>query len=185
MIGKTEVARLADWAVGAGLDLLLLDGDFADGRPDLVGDIIEPLAQLGSAGTAAQDGVWFVTGNHEYLHGGSGPAWMEWWSTRGVKVLYNNHTSLPGDAVAKARGCGTDEQFHLAGVPDFWMDTPKLGEALEGVEMGEPVVLLAHQPNQAVEASALAGRVQLQISGQCVAAPPPPPPTSTTTTIDL
>lgn len=96
MIGKAEVARMADWAVGANLDLLLLDGDFADGRPDLVGDLIEPLAQLGSAGTAAADGVWFVTGNHEYLHGGSGPAWMEWWSARGVNVLYNNRTSLPG-----------------------------------------------------------------------------------------
>jgi hypothetical protein len=45
------------------------------------------------------------------------------------------------------------------------MDTPKLEEALDGAAVGTPVVLLAHQPNQAVEAAGLGGRVQLQLSG--------------------
>ena len=44
------------------------------------------------------------------------------------------------------------------------MDTPNLDEALAGVAPGSPVLLMAHQPKQAVDA-ALTGQVQLQVSG--------------------
>ena len=121
LVGRAEVQRLADWAAGASLDVLLLDGDFADGRPDLVGALVEPIAELSTAehGRRPPDGLWFVTGNHEYLHGGSGAAWMQWWSAHGVRVLYNNNTALP-IRPNNTRGCAGGETWTLAGVPDFW-----------------------------------------------------------------
>ena len=166
MVGRAEVQLLADWAAHASLDVLLLDGDFADGRPELVGKLIEPLAELsaGEDGRRPPDGLWFVTGNHEYLHGASGAMWMQWWSQRGVKVLYNNHSTLPSSSHATARGCTANETWTLAGVPDFWMDTPRLEEALAGVRASSAVLLMAHQPNQAKKAAA-SGQVQVQLSG--------------------
>jgi len=79
-------------------------------------------------------------------------------------VLYNNHSVMPSPAHAAARGCTGNETWTLAGVPDFWMDTPRLEEALAGVAATSPVLLLAHQPAQAVEAAA-SDQVQLQLSG--------------------
>eukprot|EP01051_Picozoa_sp_SAG22_P000967 SAG22_NODE_32_length_27675_cov_12.130119_12_plen_91_part_00 len=77
---------------------------------------------VATSARAPPDGLWFVTGNHEYLHGGSGLAWMQWWSARGVGVLYNNRTELP--ATAGRRGCAAAaDRIDLAGVPDVSADT--------------------------------------------------------------
>jgi predicted MPP superfamily phosphohydrolase len=160
LAGRAEVARLADWAAAARLDVLLLDGDFADGKPDRVGGVVTPLADLAAGPRAPPDGVFFVTGNHEYLHGGSGQAWMDWWRARGVRVLYNSRAMLPADG---RRGCAPAEALALLGVPDFWMDMPDLPAALDQLDPAAATVLLAHQPKQIVEAATLG--VGLQLSG--------------------
>eukprot|EP01051_Picozoa_sp_SAG22_P000968 SAG22_NODE_32_length_27675_cov_12.130119_13_plen_295_part_00 len=48
LVGRQQVTRMAAWASAAGLDVLLLDGDFADGKPELVGPIVQPLADRAS-----------------------------------------------------------------------------------------------------------------------------------------
>ena len=88
---------------------------------------------------------------------------MEWWAARGVGVLYNNRTALPRPGSARRR-CAGSEAVYLAGVPDYWMDSPDVGAALAGRSApARPVILMAHQPPQ-IHAAAAAG-VGLQLSG--------------------
>ena len=83
---------------------------------------------------------------------------MEWWAARGVGVLYNNRTALPRPWEQRT------EAVYLAGVPDYWMDSPDLEAALAGRSApARPVILMAHQPPQ-IHAAAAAG-VGLQLSG--------------------
>ncbi|MFC8043992.1 metallophosphoesterase [Nocardia sp. NPDC057353] len=119
----------------------LVDGDVADLRPD-----IAPFADL-----RAPHGVFFVTGNHEYISGAQ--QWVEYLPEVGMRVLFNERVALPG--------------FDLAGVNDLAGEDegngPDLDKALAGRDETRPVVLLAHQPAFIEEARARG--VDLQISG--------------------
>lgn len=64
LVGKTEVARLVAQLNQLDADVEVLVGDFADGPPTYISDELAPLGDLD-----APDGVFYVTGNHEYLVG--------------------------------------------------------------------------------------------------------------------
>ncbi|MEV0360730.1 metallophosphoesterase [Nocardia sp. NPDC050697] len=119
----------------------LIDGDVDDLRPD-----VAPFAEL-----RAPQGVFFVTGNHEYISGAQ--QWVDYLPQLGMRVLQNERVALPG--------------FDLAGVNDLaGADEgtgPDLDKALSGRDRARPVVLLAHQPAFVDEARAHG--VDLQISG--------------------
>jgi uncharacterized protein len=154
-----HVSRLfpASWAravversLGSGVDLIVVTGDFIDGTVAARRDDVEPLR-----GLRAPDGVWAVTGNHEYIFG------RESWAPRiaelGIRLLVNEHVVL-------RRG---DAQVVLAGVED--VSAPRGGRrhdldaALAGAPAGAPVLLLDHQPRAARRAAARG--VALQLSG--------------------
>ena len=61
---------------------------------------------------------------------------MEWWAARGVGVLYNNRTALPRPWEQRT------EAVYLAGVPDYWMDSPDLEAALAGRSASEGIAHL-------------------------------------------
>jgi predicted MPP superfamily phosphohydrolase len=132
-------------------DLVAITGDLVDGTVAEIGELMKPLADL-----RAKDGVYFITGNHEYYSGVG--EWLRHLPALGVRPLSNERVPIGG-----ATG------FDLAGVHD-WMArertsafAPDLPAALAGREPARPVVLLAHQPRQAKEAAELG--VDLQLSG--------------------
>jgi predicted MPP superfamily phosphohydrolase len=134
-------------------DVVAIVGDLVDGEVDELRDDVAPLADL-----VSEQGVYFVTGNHEYFV--DTRAWLRHLPTLGVDVLHNERVTL-------TRGTAT---FDLAGIDDRTAASSgvpghgaNLHAALDGRDERSPVVLLAHQPVQ-VERAAAAG-VDLQLSG--------------------
>ena len=133
-------------------DTIVFTGDLVDGSvPWLRGDVA-PLSDL-----YAPDGVFYVTGNHEYYSGAE--AWIEEMDRIGLSVLLN------GSEIIQRK----QARLLMAGVPDY-----TAGNFLES-HIPDPVgilkrsaqtdvkILLAHQPRSIFSASE-AG-YDLQISG--------------------
>jgi uncharacterized protein len=134
-------------------DVVAIVGDLVDGEVSELRREVEPLADLHSA-----QGVFFVTGNHEYFV--DTPAWLRYLPRLGVQVLHNERTAI-GRAGAAFDLAGIDDRTAASsGVPGQGAD---LDAALDGRDDARPVVLLAHQPVQ-VEQAERAG-VDLQLSG--------------------
>jgi len=134
------------------VDLVAVTGDLVDGSVRDLADHVAPLAGLRS-----KEGVFFVTGNHEYYSGA--PAWVRELRRLGLTVLLNQH------AVVR-RG---DAELVVAGVTDFSAGHFERAEAsdpvaaLAGSPAGAVRLLLAHQPRSA--AAAEAAGFDLQLSG--------------------
>lgn len=133
-------------------DAIVITGDLADGTPKRLRGEVAPLA-----GLRARHGVFYVTGNHEYYHGG--PAWEAEGARLGFTVLHNEHRVL-------GEGAG---RLVLAGVTDveganFARDhAPDVDAAFRDAPTGVTRILLAHQPRFAARA---AGHdVALMLSG--------------------
>ena len=126
----------------------LVEGRFGSGREDTL-----PLAAL-----RARQGVFMVTGNHEYYSGLR--EWLPELQRLGIRVLRNEHVVIDGD-----RGGG----WELAGIEDWNGGSvepdggPDLARALAGHDPTRPLVLLSHQP-RAIYSAAQAG-VALMLSG--------------------
>ena len=137
---------------GLGADMIAVTGDLIDGY---VEDLAPEVASLGKLD--ARDGVYFVTGNHEYYW--DGPAWCRHVAGLGLTVLNNEHLVIERDgatillagvtdhsAGGQVEGHGSDPHAARKGAPDCDLD-----------------ILLAHQPRSVFEADK-AG-FDLQISG--------------------
>ncbi|HEV7870240.1 MAG TPA: metallophosphoesterase [Modestobacter sp.] len=134
-------------------DVVAIVGDLVDGEVDELREDVAPLADLVSA-----QGVFFVTGNHEYFVDTA--AWLRHLPTLGVDVLRNERVPIRrGGASVDLAGID-DRTAARSGVPGHGAD---LDAALDGRDDDVPVVLLAHQPVQ-VEQARAAG-VDLQLSG--------------------
>jgi hypothetical protein len=126
----------------------LVEGRFGSGREDT----------LSLAGLRARQGVFMVTGNHEYYSGLR--EWLPELQRLGIRVLRNEHVVIDGD-----RGGG----WELAGIEDWNGGSvepdggPDLARALAGHDPTRPLVLLSHQP-RAIYSAAQAG-VALMLSG--------------------
>jgi predicted MPP superfamily phosphohydrolase len=120
-----------------------------DGSVEQLARLVAPLAEL-----RATDGVFFVTGNHEYYSGADD--WIAHLAGLGIRVLRNERIAIR-------------DAFDLAGVDDASAHRMLAGhgqdvdKALEGRDPSRAVVLLAHQP-KAVKDAARAD-VDLQLSG--------------------
>lgn len=131
-------------------DLVLLGGDLVDGTVAKVGADLAPLADL-----RAPLGVFGVSGNHEF-YAGDGGRWLDMWDRLGIHTLRNARVEL------RRGGAVVD----LAGIHDLTSPAPyepDLRAALAGRDPHRFVVLLAHEPKQALEANELG--VDLQLSG--------------------
>ncbi len=134
-------------------DIVCHAGDIADGT------VAARLSQAAPLGTIrARLARVYVTGNHEYF--GEAQNWLDHMASLGWQPLHNRN-------VVVSRG-GSD--LVLAGIDDVTARSSgleghgaDLAEALSGVDPDLPVLLVAHQPKQVVQAAA-AG-VDLQVSG--------------------
>jgi predicted MPP superfamily phosphohydrolase len=130
-------------------DLIVITGDLVDGSVEQLREKVAPLA-----GLRARDGVFFITGNHEYYSGAD--EWIAHLATMGVRTLRNERVDVRG-------------LFSLAGVVDRSARgmAPGHGQdvarAAAGHDASKPLILLAHQP-KAIEEAVAAG-VDLQLSG--------------------
>lgn len=141
-IGREFIEALVARVNALRPDLIAITGDLVDGSVATLGPLLEPLR-----GLRAPHGVFFVTGNHEYISGVH--AWVEFLPTLGLRVLQNERVTV-GDG---------DDAFELAGIEDhsarrFGMDrAPDLPRALHGWDRARALILLAHQPKQGRDAA--------------------------------
>ena len=125
-------------------DLIAITGDLVDGSPDRLRHEVEPLADL-----KAPNGVFFVTGNHEYYSGIT--EWIPEFEGLGMRVLRNERISV---GLGKAT-------FDLAGIDDSAARDrlkvpghgPDLKKAVKDRDPQKELVLLAHQPREVFEAA--------------------------------
>ncbi|MCC2972592.1 metallophosphoesterase [Massilia sp. IC2-476] len=136
-----------------GADAIAITGDLVDGSVHRLSLHTQPLARL-----AAPDGVFFVTGNHEYYSGAE--EWIAEVRRLGVTVLLNQHVLRRRD----------DATVMIAGVADYTAHHFNPGHksdpraaAGSARDAADVRILLAHQPRSAPEA-AEAG-FHLQLSG--------------------
>ena len=148
-IGRDFIDQIVATTNALEPDLIAITGDLVDGSVEDIGEAVRPLGKL-----RAKDGVFFVTGNHEYYSGVD--EWLAFLASIGIKSLRNERIPL-------ARG------FDLAGVDDASAEShghghgEHMGKALGGRDQSRAVVLLAHQPRQVERAAEHA--VDLQLSG--------------------
>jgi predicted MPP superfamily phosphohydrolase len=134
-----------------GVDLIAITGDLIDGTLDARRTDIEPLREL-----KATDGVYVISGNHEYIFGYS--TWMAHFTALGLLSLENRHIVLDRDGGGLVLAGITDRASRRTGYP-----VRDLAAVLQGAPKGVPVILLDHQPSDARKAAALG--VALQLSG--------------------
>jgi len=134
-------------------DVVAIVGDLVDGSVEELRQDVAPLADL-----VSEQGVFFVTGNHEYFV--DTLAWLRHLPTLGVEVLHNERVSIRRGTASFDLAGIDDRTAAGSGVPGQGAD---LDAALDGRDDSTPVVLLAHQPVM-VEQARAAG-VDLQLSG--------------------
>lgn len=132
-------------------DMIVLTGDMIDGWPEARFSDIEPLGQL-----RTEDGVFAVTGNHEYYFGAEN--WIQTFEKLGLQFLNN-----AGYRISRGR-----DSLYLSGVtdavaPSYGLPGPDLSMALKSSRPGETVILLDHRPENADQAAE--SGVSLQLSG--------------------
>jgi uncharacterized protein len=157
-IGRNFVVDLVARTNAIGADLIAITGDLIDGSVAHLKDVIDPIREL-----RARQGVFFVTGNHEYYAAADSAAGADEWIAllrdMGMTVLRNERVAVEREGAA----------FDLAGVDDWSARSfggghgADLAKALDGRDETRELVLLAHQPKQ-IPAAAAAG-VGLVLSG--------------------
>ena len=124
-------------------DAIAITGDLIDGPLHDLREHVQPLRDL-----QARDGVFFVTGNHEYYWRFGD--WQRELESLGLVFLKNEHRVVRDKLV-------------IAGVTDPAGQKPDVRAALAAAPRDAVKVLLAHRP-QAAEAASKVG-VDLQLSG--------------------
>ena len=142
LIGRDFIDTLVRRVNALKPDLIVITGDLVDGPLSELRPHVEPLRDL-----RARDGVYAVTGNHEFYW--NVEAWLHHIRSLGIRVLRNEHVTIDG-------------ALELAGVDDssFGEDVPR---AVAGCDPALPLVLLAHHPRTVNRA--VAAGVDLQLSG--------------------
>ncbi len=141
-IDKDFILPIVEQVTSLAPDMVVLTGDLVDGSVDKLRDDVSPLAYL-----RARDGVYGVTGNHEYYSGVD--TWCAHFREIGISMLINEHVSIE-------RG---GKRLVLAGITDhregkrYPGHTPDPAGALKGAPEHDVRILLAHQPKSAFEAS--------------------------------
>ena len=150
-IKRGFVEKIVALVNGLKTDLIAVTGDLVDGSVQQLSAHTAPLA-----GLAAQHGVYFVTGNHEYYSGER--AWTAEIRRLGLRVLKNEHVVLQHKGASLVLAGVTDLSAHH-------FDAAQHSDPAAALR-GSPAdagakILLAHQPNSAPAAAGAGFDVQL------------------------
>ncbi|HUS28795.1 MAG TPA: metallophosphoesterase [Kofleriaceae bacterium] len=142
LIGKDFAEQLVERVNALRADLIVITGDLVDGNLAELRPHIDPLR-----GLRARDGVYSVTGNHEYYW--NVEPWMLHLRSLGIEILRNERRTIANTLEL----AGTDDSSATEDVP----------RAVAGRDPNLPLVLLAHHPRTVKRA--MAAGVDLQLSG--------------------
>ncbi|KAL6723100.1 hypothetical protein Aduo_018141 [Ancylostoma duodenale] len=159
-VGQKRMKKIVELTNKLNPDIVAISGDLADGFVRDLEGAANPLCSLKS-----KHGVYFATGNHEYMHGNV-EEWFAYLEKCNVTVLHNSQKRIlmeNGDRMCIA---GTDDLFAArAHFPGHGMDAQR---AVVGCHPGDATVMLAHQPNAAqlmLDDPVVSKRVDLILSG--------------------
>lgn len=158
---RERTRRIVDIVNGLSPDLICLTGDLVDGLPEKVGSFLEPIQDL-----KAKDGVWAVTGNHEYFeHENPHKPWQALYDKWHIRFLANACIfPRPGLAVAGVNDPQVLRRSVPDGNPEPFFRPPDVAQAFAPATNGEFRVLLEHRPTNA-RVNLLQRGVDLQLSG--------------------
>ncbi len=150
LTNSTRVKEMVELANTTHADVILIAGDFVDGRVAVFGKDLLPLKEL-----KAEHGVFGIPGNHEYYSGYR--EWMQFLPTLGIRMLENEHALIADGALAIVGVTDPAAGFGRGG------ELPDMAKALNGAPSVAYRILMAHQPRLAAKAAARG--VDLQLSG--------------------
>lgn len=146
-VGSAYIKKVIETANSLKPDLIALTGDYIEGEKRHVGPVVRLLKDL-----KARVGVVTILGNHDHY---AGKGYTEdLLVSNGFKPLQNSHTMIGS---GKGALC-------IAGVRDYLEDRPDAKEALKGVPVEVPRILLSHHPDYSEELPT-DERVDLVVSG--------------------
>jgi len=126
----------------------LITGDLVDEEAHRIDRFRELFKNLN-----ANDGVFAVTGNHEYFPGVE--KFFQLAEQSGITVLSNSCTTLANGIVLVGLNDDVASRFDMEG--------PNLHKALAGCDTANPVILLYHRPTHFKDA--VSSGVDIQLSG--------------------
>lgn len=151
-IGKRFLRKMIDATNAAKPDIIVITGDLVDGSVEELYSKASMLKEL-----SCPRGVFVSLGNHDYYSGAL--EWTTFWESMGFHVLNNANKTVT------VKG----SKITIAGVTDrsagrfLSSHAPCPVKALSGSPSGQPVIMLAHQPIQAIGMPS--ERIHLQLSG--------------------
>lgn len=155
--GASQIRAGVELANQFSPDLMVLTGDFvtlpwirSQGKRRRAAEFAVPCAELLS-GLKSRHGLYAVLGNHDL--GTDERMVTEALEHRAIAVLKNQAVPIEQQG----------SRLWLAGVQDIMYGRPDLDQTLRSIPHDEPVVLLAHEPDFADEASRY--KINLQLSG--------------------
>jgi predicted MPP superfamily phosphohydrolase len=166
-LGARRLRRIVTKVNALEPDLIFVLGDLVDGSVRQLGQEVLTLNGLRTR-VGSKEGVYFVTGNHEYFSGAA--SWKSFLKSNTSWTILENerrHIVVNGQRLVLV---GIDDRQSLYGEKVFGPRQPdlRLSKALGGLDdsiVNESlVVLLAHQPKDALQLND-EPRVRLQVSG--------------------
>ena len=149
LFGIRNMSKIVDIVNELNPNVILLGGDVIDESPSDIPWAAEILSRLKAA-----DGVFAITGNHEYYHGLNGYK----------KIIKDAHIRLLEDEMVEAGGTinliGLND---ITGVRQFGMKLKPIAEIMVNADPTLPVVLMHHTPVRLTEAAD--AKVDVMISG--------------------
>jgi predicted MPP superfamily phosphohydrolase len=151
IIRKRSLKKLSRMLQDMKPDLVLLLGDIVDGElgPVLRGDLLQYFTC-----PKCTDGLYAITGNHEFIGGGSRT--IPYIESKGIRVLKDEVVTLEGGIQLIGRIDRDSYRFYRK-------ERLPLDSLMARVDTSRPVILLDHQPFH-LDKTASAG-VDLQLSG--------------------
>jgi predicted MPP superfamily phosphohydrolase len=158
MVGKTHLLRLHAIVRELKPDLVLLPGDVVDDDPQAFVDnglhhVMQAIVE------ESRLGAYAVLGNHEY-YGRQIERYVEIMAGIGVQVLRDEFVQLTDPPLyIVGRKDVTAEQFARPGE----RGRLSVAELMHSLDLGQPIIMMDHQPRQF--AAALAGSVDVLLCG--------------------
>ncbi|NLA48660.1 MAG: metallophosphoesterase, partial [Bacteroidales bacterium] len=151
IIRKRSIRKLSSILEEIKPDAVFLLGDIIDGElgPVLRDDLLKYFT-----GPDTKDGLYAVTGNHEYI--GGADKTIPYIESRGIRILKDEMIVLPGGIQVAGR-LDKDSERYLS------KKRMPVGELIKNADHSLPLVLLDHQPLQLSEA--VKHGIDLQLSG--------------------
>ena len=151
IIRKRSIKILSEILEDMHPDVVFLLGDIVDGElgPVLRGDLLQYFT-----GPHTKDGLYAITGNHEFI--GGGDRTIPYIESKGIRVLKDETVILPGGIQLIGRLDRDARRF-------YGQERMPLEELMKDIDHSKPIIVLDHQPFN-LEESEEQG-VDLQLSG--------------------